>query len=233
MSKYTKIYSKFLLRLAEVRLLRQRARALERRKNAFKHDAEINAFCRSAVVLLSSHIEGYIEELGEHTLDKIYNKRVCRSKFSPLIFYYTSQKNIKNIRNTQDYEKITETIFDFINTEGDMWKKTTPLSQPIDSDLFNKGFSNPKFEKAKSYFSRFGYSEFHQDFMRELRADGQPTITALNHIVDTRNAIAHGDPRAKKTPTEVESMIDYAILFCRTTDTIFGKWCKSNLCSIR
>ena len=103
----------------------------------------------------------------------------------------------------------------------------------IPSDRFNKGFSNPAFKKVNSYFHRFGYDNFRSDFYRNLQAEARTTENMLNHLVDTRNNIAHGDPSATKTPDDLKEMIGIITRFCRVTDEIFGDWCKTEFCTIR
>jgi len=232
MSRFTPIYGAFVARLDEVNLLRAKAAALGRTKNAVRRGAEISALCRGSVVLLSSHIEAFVKELGEHTLDSIYDKQVCRSRIALPFFYHMSREKVDLIRSTVSAEKIAESVQSFVADGSSMWGNAGKFPMPISADEFNTGFSNPKFDKVKSYFNRFGYSEFRRDFFRELGRDAQITANALDQIVDTRNSIAHGDPAATKTPQELNEMIASAKLFCRTADSIFSRWCKINLCNI-
>ncbi|MEO9901033.1 MAG: MAE_28990/MAE_18760 family HEPN-like nuclease [Nisaea sp.] len=233
MARFTAVYADFSQRLFEVDVLRKQAAKLERSRQSFRHGPEISALCRGAVVLLSSHIEAYVKELGEHTLDSLHSKSVCRSKLAPQFFYHISQEAIGSIRDASQPAMIAQHIQSFVNIEAPFWDSLNPLPAPIPSERFNRGFSNPSFDKVKAYFGRFGYNDFRRDFFRQLNGDAHTIITNLNHIVETRNSIAHGDQSATKTPLEVNSMAETARIFCRTTDTIFGAWCKDTLCSIR
>ena len=69
MARYTKVYGEFTMRLNEVHLLRKKAGALNRGALALRRGPEISALCRGAVVLLSSHIEAYVKELGSGPID--------------------------------------------------------------------------------------------------------------------------------------------------------------------
>ena len=233
MARFTPVYADFILRLEEVALLRKKAGALERSVMSLSHGHEIRALCRGAVVLLSSHIEAYIKELGEHTLDALYNKAVSRSKFAPQFFYYLSRDRIETIRSSSQPEKIAEHVQLFVSLDASNWGSTGGLPTPISSENFSRGFSNPSFDKVKAYFGRFGYSEFRRDYLRVLGGLGNTSIAKLDQIVDTRNSIAHGDPSATKTPAEVKDMEVTAKLFCRTADKVFSDWCRETLCSIR
>ncbi|MBU2999537.1 hypothetical protein KO491_06775 [Roseovarius nubinhibens] len=233
MPRFTLVYGDFSQRLDEVELLRKQAAIFERSRDSLRRGAEISALCRGAVVLLSSHIEAYVKELGEHTLDSIHTKEVCRSKLAPQFFYHISKGKIESIRSTSQPEKIAQHVQSFVDLEIDFWSTTDPLPAPVSSQSFNKGFSNPSFEKVNAYLGRFGYVKFRRDFFRCLGQDAQTTVNNLDQIVDTRNSIAHGEVSATKTPSEVKQMIETAKIFCRTTDKVFGLWCKQNLCTIR
>lgn len=233
MARFTSVYGDFSKRLDEVGILRRKAAELERSRESFRRGPEISALCRGAVVLLSSHIEAYVKELGEHTLDSIHSKAVCRSNLAPQFFYYVSKDTIEAIRDASQPDKIAKHMQRFVDHETLFWKDSTPLPAPVPSQAFNKGFSNPTFDKVKAYFGRFGYTDFRRDFFRVLGREAQSTANNLDQIVDTRNSIAHGDLSATKTPAEIKAMVETAKTFCRSSDEIFGNWCKDNLCSIR
>lgn len=232
MSRYSVVYVNFLERLNEVEILRRHAAALER-SDPYSSRNDINALCRGALVLLCSHLEAYIKELGELALERLVDKAVCRSKMSEQFFYHISKDIFKQIEQTAEAEKIAPKIFHFVNRDSEYWEKSDKFPKPIDSERFNKGFSNPHFKKIKSYFLRFGYKTYEGDIKARLTRDASPTINMINQIVATRNLIAHGDPSATKTPEDLKSIIAIATTFCRTTDDAFCAWFKSGLCSLR
>lgn len=233
MPRYSSAYSEFLNRSDEVMLLVRQAAKIERSKDAFERGKEIDALCRGALVLLSSHLEAYVKELGESLLDAIFTKRVCRSKLSNSFFYFATRNNLDKIRVDSDPEQISTETFNFVEQSAVIWQRSGCLPNPVDNDVFNKGFANPKFEKIRKYLARFGYQSLRHDINRILRADAVVVIGNIDQIVDVRNAIAHGEASAKRTPAEVRSLVGSAIVFCRTVDSSFGTWCSSNICSIR
>lgn len=233
MTRYTQIYSDYTSRLTEVSLLRKKASALERSSRSLLHGPEISALCRASVVLLSSHVEAYVKELGEHTLDAAHQQSIPRAKAAPQFFYYVSKEKIESIRNSTQPDAIARSVQAFVDSDILHWQSTGLLHGPISSTAFNSGFSNPKSEKVRSYFGRFGYTDFRRDFMRALGRKGIIIEQGLDLIVNTRNAIAHGDSSATKTPSEVKEMEDNAKIFCRTVDQIFSSWCRAYFCRIR
>ena len=232
MSRYTNSYGQFLARVGEVHILR-RAAAQKERDDPILHGKEISALCRASVVLLSSHVEAFVKELGETALDAFYSKKVSRAKVSSSVFYNISKDVIDEMSKLTESDKIAQKLFDFLEVDLGFWSKDGPFPSQIPSDRFNKGFSSPAFSKIGKYFGRFGYRDFKRDIGRKLAAQSQQTINTLDHMVDVRNNIAHGDESATKTPSEVDGMISTIALFCRSTDDVFADWCKGNYCSIR
>lgn len=216
----------------EVALLQRSAANLER-ADPISNSEQINALCRGAVVLLSSHLEAFIKELGELLLERIFSKGVDRSKFDNRIFYHVSKDHLDNIKDTADHEAIVKAVFRFIGNDYEYWSTAGTLPRAIDVERFNKGFANPKFKKIKSYFNRFGFDRYQNDLASELTRNFTTDTNMVTLLVDTRNLIAHGDPGATKTPSEVDDMIQIVIRFCRGTDKVFGAWCKRQYCVIR
>ncbi len=208
------------------------ARDLER-QDPITCAQKINALCRGAFVLLCSHIEGYTKEIGELTLARIFEQSVCRSRITNVLSYYISHDLISEIRDTSDREKIAAKVVKLIERDLSMWEQHGPHPAPIPEDRFNKTFASPSYEKISAYFGRFGYTEYKRDLGRNLKGDLLPVKNLINHIVDIRNKIAHGDPSVSKTPADLSDAIPIVKQFCRATDTCFADWCKTNLCRIR
>ena len=238
MARYTSAYSSFINRMVEVEILRKSAFKMEA-KGATTHGHEISALCRGAVVLLCSHLEAYIKEVGELAIDSLYNKSVPKTSLPPRFFYHVSKKLIKEIQDTSNPEKIANKVLSFLQTESIYW----PLSDSglelevftagVPADRFSEGFSTPKFDQVQSYFSRFGYTHYKRDIVSSLARNFQPTINMVDHMVDLRNSIAHGDPTATKTSTEVKEMMIFVKRYCVITDSAFASWWKSKFCAIR
>ncbi|MCG7952392.1 MAG: MAE_28990/MAE_18760 family HEPN-like nuclease [Candidatus Thiodiazotropha endolucinida] len=232
MARYTTAYSAFVARLNEVETLRRYA-AGEERTNPVGRRNEINALCRGAVVLLSGHLEAYIKKLGETALDSMTAKNVPRTNISQRLYYHISKDLLNEIQDTADPEKIAGKVFSFLDSDLEYWSKTGPFPKVIPTERFNKGFANPAFTKIKKYFNRFGYTDYQDDLAKRLQANYLPTVNMVDHLVDTRNKIAHGDPAASETPAEVKTMISITQNFCGSTDAVFATWWKTNFCAIR
>jgi hypothetical protein len=178
-------------------------------------------------------LEAYIKELGEVVLTNIHAKAVPRTAMAPQFFYHLSKDLLDEVQDTSDPIKIAAKVFDFLQHDVAYWDRMGPFPQPLPLDRFNKGFSNPAFEKIRAYFNRFGYTDYKVELARKLKVDYSVTVNMVDHLVDTRNKIAHGDPAATKTPTDVKDMIRITRAYCGATDTIFASWCKREICAIR
>lgn len=232
-ARFTTAYSEFVVRSQEVLILVRRAASLERSKEVISKGTEIDALCRGAIVLLSSHIEAYVKELGECALDAIYDRNICRSRLNERFFYYISKDWLNRVQDATEPDDVSLKVFEFLAGESEFWGRTGPLPRPIDSQEFCKGFSNPKFDKIRKFLNRFGYDGLRHHINVSLKADAVITLSNVDQIVDTRNAIAHGELSATKTPREVQILVTSAKQFCRTVDDGFASWFKANICPIR
>ena len=232
MARYTSAYSSLVSRLSEVEILHRFAKAKEK-SNPIGLRREINALCRGAVVLLCGHLEAYVRDLGEVALSSIYAKAVSRNALALQFYYHISKDILDEVKDTSEPSKIAEKLFAFLQSDAPLWARTGPFPQPVPTDRFNKGFANPAFSKIRAYFNRFGYSEYRGDLAGLLQANYRATVNMVDHLVDTRNKIAHGDPAATKTPADVKDMGAIIRSYCLATDTVFASWCTRHLCPIR
>jgi hypothetical protein len=232
MARYTSAYKAFVLHIEEVELLRRLA-AEKEKEDPIKNRHEINALCRGAIVLLTSHLEAFIEELGDVTLSKIHSKSVSRKKLSSQFYYHLSKDLITEIKDTSQQEKIVEKVFSFLARDFAYWSRKGPFPNALPAQRFNKGFSTPSFDNIRSYLNRFGYSDYKKDIAHALTSECSATINMVDHLVDTRNKIAHGDINVTKTPSDVSDIMDFIKKYCCVTDSAFASWCAKNLCTIR
>ncbi|MGK5043290.1 MAE_28990/MAE_18760 family HEPN-like nuclease [Janthinobacterium sp. GB1R12] len=232
MARYTTAYSSFVSRLDEVEMLIRLAREKEKRSPVTLRK-EINSLCRAAVVLLSSHLEGYVKDLGELALESLHSKQVPRTSLSSKLFYHISKGFFGDIQDTSDPEKMADRLFVFIGDDLHFWSRNGPFPQQVPVDRFNKGFSNPAFSKICAYIGRFGYSDYKVELARRLGAKNLPITNMIDHLVGTRNKIAHGDPMATEPPADVSTMVTTIRAYVETTDALFATWWKKNFCSIR
>ncbi len=232
MARYTPVYSDYVSRLDEVEVLRRLALDKEKR-DPISDRGQINALCRGSIVLLCSHLEAFVRELGQLALDSFFEKKVDRANISNRLFYHISKERLDEIERTTDPTRKSDKVFDFLTEELPFWSRSGPFPKNIDSAKFSRGFANPGFTKIVKYFGRFGYNDYRNDVTNALASQSTVTINMVNHLVDTRNKIAHGDLAATKTPRDIADMTRLIKKFTAATDGVFASWCRKNHCSIR
>lgn len=233
MSKYTKAYSLFLCRLSEIDAINHVAKQYTRRLGKKGDVSTANALCRASVVLLSSHIEGYIEDLAEITLHRIVEKAMLKCRLAPKFLYYFSKDLLDELSDTEDPDKIAEKIKEMIRRDADIWSDHPVFIASLPSERFIRYVSNPNYVKIKKFVARFGYNEYDRDLGKALKSNYLPCVNMIDNVVNQRNKIAHGDVRVLPTPKDVSDMQSLVRLFCRTTDTVVSNWFKNSGCIIR
>lgn len=233
MARYTEAYSEFVNRLPEVETLCKLAKQHQRIAGPLKGTEVVRPLCRAGVVLLSSHIEGYIEDLSEVILRKVWENGTPKNTLAPKFLYFFSKDLIDEIDNTTNPDRIAAKVQDLFCRDQDIWSSGEKFNEELASDRFVAGFSTPRFDEIRKFIGRFGYSEYRRDMGRHLQARFQPCIKMVDNVVDQRNKIAHGDSVTTATPSDLVDMLELVRLFCRSTDVVVGNWFKTIGCPIR
>lgn len=233
MPRYTVAYSAFLQRLREVEALNRLAKKHTVRIRQSRDTETARALCRASIVLLSSHIEGYLEELVEVILDRIFLGAISKQKLAPRFFYYFSQDLLNEVSETKNPDKIAEKIKRLFLRDIDIWSTDDTFHSALPVDRFISGFSNPSFEKIRSFIARFGYTDYGSDLANILKAKYLPCCNMIDNVIEQRNKIAHGDVNIESTPNDVTDMLQLVRLFCQTTDVVVGNWFRNVGCAIR
>lgn len=233
MSRYTAAYSGLVLRLKEIRLIVSHAKNLMKRTPTPANLDLANAACRGGIVLLCSHIEGYIEELGECSLNKIAEKQLPKSNFGNRIRYYLSRDYIDRIKTTQDKERLSKAIDDLFSRDGHLWDGSPRFRNDLTAEIFIGDFSSPTHKKIIKFFNRFGFSDFSKHLGGLLDSDYRACSNMIDTINDQRNKIAHGNVNIVGSPIDLENMMNLSKKYCMGTDKVVADWFKSKNCSIR
>ena len=233
MARYSGAYSGLISRFGEIEAILQLARSYARLPATHQSTTRVNALCRSGVVLLSSHIEGYIEDLGKIVLDKLVIRGTAKSVLGPGFRYYLSRDLIKDIGRMKDPGEISIKVVELFTRDGHIWDSNPNFIQPLPSDVFIQNFSNPTHDRIAKFFSRFGYTDYRRDLNAQLAANANACINMIDQVIEQRNKIAHGDAITTGTPTDLSDMLDLVKLYCRHADFVAGNWFSSQNCPMR
>lgn len=233
MAAYSKAYSSLILRLREIETILSMAKVTDKNLKPLDSRLPVDSLCRSGVVLLCSHIEGYVENVGSLAVARIGTKNMPKGKMPPAFRYHLSRDLIVRVKQSDNPGTIAAKLDELMARDANVWDKTPHLSDPLASEIFVGNFSTPKHERISDFFGRFGYSNFHHDLSRRLTQQGPACKNMVDQVVDQRNKIAHGDRVTTGSPNDLENMLKLVKVYCRALDNVVGDWFRSIGCPIR
>ena len=146
MAQFTRAYSKLTDRLVEVAVLRRLGASYERR-DAIACRKEINALSRGAVVLLCSHLEAYVKELGAVALDSMVAKDIPRTKLASRVYYHISKDLLEEVRSTLDPEKAANKVFAIYRQRPRILVQRRPVSGTCSGGAIQSRLRQSSFQK--------------------------------------------------------------------------------------
>ena len=233
MARYSAAYSGLIRRLDEISLILALANELSRRGPTSSNSGKINALCRGGIVLLCSHIEGYVEELGSLAIARIEAKRFAKSAITPSFKYHLSRDIIRDIQGMRDPLKVAARVEDLLVRDGHIWGQQPNFSSPLSPSAFTSDFATPRHSRIKRFFNRFGYNQFESELSHHLHRDYRASVNMVNQVVTQRNSISHGDYSIVGAPSDLKDMLTFTKLYCRATDIVVGNWFSRIGCPIR
>ena len=231
MPRFSSAYSDLIRRVKEVESIVAMARGIRPVTQA--HITRNKALCRGGIVLLCSHIEGFIEALGTLAVTRIADNAIPKSSLAPAFRYHLSQDLINGVKEAATPEVFVSSLDHLLYRDANVWDNSVHFSQPLRSDVFVGRFATPRHNDIVRFFRRFGYNRFENELGSRLQRDFLACKNMIDHVVDQRNKIAHGDPLVYGTPSELSDMCRLVLLYCRQTDQVVGDWFRSKGCPIR
>lgn len=233
MTRYSSAYSALIRRLDEIEAILSLARGIPKITLPQATPFRVNALCRGGIVLLCSRLEGYIEDLGALAVTRMENNDLPKTSMSRAFRYHLSRDLIDDINRTTDPESIASKIDGFLARDGHIWDTTPNFTGPLSVDTFVGNFATPRHDNIRRFFGRFGFQDFQSSLAVQLQANYQFCTNMVDHIVDQRNKIAHGNFVTSGTPRDLEDMLRLLRLYCRNLDKVVGDWFRSKGCPIR
>ena len=239
MPRYTQSYLKLLERLKEVELTFKLAKDLEKQLPLGINKNEVDAICRGGVVLLSSHIEGYITDLNYLVLTSLSEPKNLAKGYPSSLIYHQAKDVIKSIKNTSDPNHIGQQLTSLYRRERSLFMCMNGESENVTADNFlnneiaMQGFSTPKPELIHKFFKRYGYKSLSGDIAKILKSSNLVHRNLVLRTVEIRNDIAHGDISIKEAPSDLEEKYKSVKLFCRCIDDCVASYFKTKKIVLR
>ena len=127
MAAYSAAYSSLMFRWKEIDSILAMARYTERNPARRNSWLLVGALCRSGVVLLCSHIEGYIENLGTLAIEQIERKNLPKKSMPAAFRFYLSRDLIYEIKQPGNAETSALKIDELLARDGHIWN-SDPVS---------------------------------------------------------------------------------------------------------
>lgn len=187
-----------------------------------------NALARACIVLLSAHLEGYLEDLLVEVLDKFVSSRTLVERLPILLRALHAEKHLTELEPMTDRNRRAPRIQRMFDSEGPIWIAGNPVtSKMVNAKLVCEQMNNPGSKEIAAFLNLVGV-----DIAAHFRLHGgAATLGRVNGLVALRNQIAHGEAAAGATHRDVD---DYAKLvsdLCAQIDIAVGASVR-NICGM-
>jgi hypothetical protein len=211
----TQSKDKFDERIEEIKILQ--SMIPEPRLGATATDRNLeNAIHRASLVMLCSHVQGYIEDLVEEFLGDLRSNRVVSCNIPPELKVALCKRDLLNLNN-EDRNVLMERIPEFIRQYEILWCSTKEVEPENFPEIIGRDWQigNPWPSMVETHLKRIGIKKFWNETNNILQGD-------LLSLVDKRNLIAHGHFEATATNADIqryiESMIELVVLLDSTIE---------------
>ena len=119
MPRFSSAYSDLIRRVKEVESIVAMARGIRPVTQA--HITRNKALCRGGIVLLCSHIEGFIEALGTLAVTRIADNAIPKSSLAPAFRYHLSQDLINGVKEAATPEAFVSSLDHLLYRDANVW----------------------------------------------------------------------------------------------------------------
>lgn len=217
-------YNRFCERLNEVWHLYKLCRAYRSvsYRGRLGRSHHVNALTRSAIVLLSSHVQGFIEDYAEQIVDRLVADCVPKNRLPDRLSYYAARQSIDRIKSATDPDTLIGEIKRLNGEFGELFYGDGSVPKSLVGTRYKDGFGNPTVREIRRFFRRFGYETYDHDLRRQLKRDYLIVCNAVDQVVEQRTKIAHGDTVVASTPKDLGQYVLLTQKFCSRTDLVAG-----------
>jgi hypothetical protein len=217
----TQSKDKFDERIEEIKILQRTIPEPKLGANASDRNLE-NAIHRASLVMLCSHVQGYIEDLVEEFLGDLRSNRLFSCNIPPELKVALCKRDLLNLSN-YDRNIVMERIPEFIKRYEILWCSTKELEPENFPEIIGRDWQigNPWPSTVDAYLKKIGIKDFWDNTNNIIYGD-------LSSLVDKINLIAHGHFEATATNDDIKRYIESMVNLVGLLDIAI----EAHLCKI-
>lgn len=163
-----------------------------------------NAVNRACIVLLSAHVEGYLEDLMTEVLEHLVTNAAPVQQLPLLLRALHSESHLKQLEPMSDRRVRAPRIEKMFVTESPLWAPgAVARTSMLRPKLVCAEMNNPGSSEIAAFLELIGV-----DIGASLDAAGAgSTLGKIDGLVHRRNQIAHGEANATGAFSDVDSYL--------------------------
>jgi hypothetical protein len=179
------------------------------------------AIGRASVVILSSHLEGYIDSLNTEAVTKVNEAGLDAARIPQQLRLLHSKPAVETLASTSwQTPGRASHLIEFMATEGWLWGSGD--SGAMQPDRFLTWMKSPAPRYLVRYFRYWGIEDVFSRITRTSHTRDE-LFRRLRELVDKRNSIAHGDLATVATPADVRFYLAAIETFATRVDRLMSR----------
>jgi len=163
-----------------------------------------NAVNRAAIVLLTAHVEGYLEDLVSEALDQFVANAAPVERLPLLLRALHAEHHLRQIEPMSDRNVRAPRIAKMFAAEAPMWTTgTLAQAHMIQARLVCAEMSNPGSREIAAFLELIGVRI--EDYLAGIGASA--SLSQIDGLVHRRNQIAHGEANATGAFGDVDTYL--------------------------
>lgn len=184
---------------------------------------------RASVVILSSHLEGYVDSLNLEAVSVVNTAGIGAQQLSEALRLLHSKPAVEALTGTSwEGQARAKLLAELITSDAWLWgRNQTGVLQP---DRLLMWMKSPNPKALMRYFRYWGIEDI---FTRITRASHtrDDLWRRLKELVDKRNSIAHGDLATSATAADIRAYVKAVQTFAVRSDAVLARQ-LSAMCAI-
>lgn len=170
---------------------------------------EVEALNRAGVVLLTAHLEGFVEDLADEAIALLHKNSVRMIDLPERLRAAQLESSIMQPIQQNDFRKANERVRLIAPVMAKLWNPGAVADKSsVVAGVVTRQMGNPGTKEIDNLFWYFDIDNIMTDISWK-KAGANQVGKNINELVGKRNAIAHGTTKVKILKSDVERYIKY------------------------